>query len=251
MFPSDRIPKATKDVKVRFFIHSSKSCKLYQRIPGTVWSYYVRIYESESNEALKYFYLVIYWTQNVHNDLIFLCSLHSFTVTRRFFFTMASTAAMTSGVTTRCAWPGGGESVTELMPFMNSLVHSYTCCSDRHASPYWTFIRRWISMGFTSSLLKKTDDRTLFFFAACYKPGRHFYTTTEPSCCIPESYCHLSATLRTMSNIVVNLQANRAVFRIFIAFWRFSFESPSYVCVCVCVYVYIYIYLQHIYMGKQ
>ena len=35
------------------------------------------------------------------------------------------------------------------------LVHSYTCCSDRHASPYWTFIRRWISMGFTSSLLKK------------------------------------------------------------------------------------------------
>ena len=35
------------------------------------------------------------------------------------------------------------------------LVHSYTCCSDRHASPYWTFIRRWISMGFTPSLLKK------------------------------------------------------------------------------------------------
>ena len=34
-------------------------------------------------------------------------------------------------------------------------VHSYTCCSDRHASPYWTFIRRWISMGCTSSNLKK------------------------------------------------------------------------------------------------
>ena len=28
------------------------------------------------------------------------------------------------------------DSVTELMPFMNFLVHSYTCCSDRHASPY-------------------------------------------------------------------------------------------------------------------
>ena len=55
----------------------------------------------------------------------------------------------------QCAWPGLGESVTELMPFMNFIVYSYTCCSDRHASPYWTFIRRWISMGFTPSLLKK------------------------------------------------------------------------------------------------
>jgi hypothetical protein len=42
--------------------------------------------------------------------------------------------------------------LTELMPFMNFLVHSYTCCSERHASPYWTFICRWISMGFTPSL---------------------------------------------------------------------------------------------------
>jgi len=48
-----------------------------------------------------------------------------------------------------------GESVTELMPFMNFLVHLYICCSDRHASSYWTFIRRWISIDFTPSLLKK------------------------------------------------------------------------------------------------
>ena len=54
-----------------------------------------------------------------------------------------------------CAWPGRGESVTELGPSVNLLVHSYTCCSDRHASPYRTFIRRWISMGFTPSLFKK------------------------------------------------------------------------------------------------
>ena len=47
------------------------------------------------------------------------------------------------------------ERLTELVLFMNFLVHSYTCCSDRHASPYWTFIRRWISMGFTPALLKK------------------------------------------------------------------------------------------------
>jgi len=51
--------------------------------------------------------------------------------------------------------PGRGESVTELMPFMNFLVHLYTCCSDRHASPYLTFIHRWISVGFAPSLLKK------------------------------------------------------------------------------------------------
>ena len=47
------------------------------------------------------------------------------------------------------------QSVTEVAPFMNFLLHSYTCCSERHASPYWTFIRRWISMGFNPSLLKK------------------------------------------------------------------------------------------------
>ena len=87
-------------------------------------------------------------------SLLYVVSI-SFTVTRRFSFTMASTAAVASGVITGCAWPGRGESVTELMLFMNFLVHSYTCCSDRHASQYWTFILRWISMGFTLSLLKK------------------------------------------------------------------------------------------------
>ena len=129
-------------------------------------------------KTLNILYLLIYWTQKVHNDFVFLCSLHcvpyisrcaaiSFTVTRRFSFTMASTAAMPSGVTTGCAWPGRGESVTELLSSMNFLVHSYTCCSDRHASPYWTFIRRWISMGFTptvrcSSLVRVASGAALF-----------------------------------------------------------------------------------------
>jgi hypothetical protein len=102
---------------------------------------------------------------------------------------MVSTAAMASGVNTRCAWPGRGESVTELMPFMNFLVHSHTCCSDRHASPYWTFIRWWILMGF-HPLTK------LFYFGACCKRGGHLNTGSAPSCCVPASYCHLSATLQ-------------------------------------------------------
>ena len=42
------------------------------------------------------------------------------------------------------------------------------------------------------------------------------------------SYCHLSATLQTISIIVVKLQDNRALFRIFIALLRFPFDSPSY-----------------------
>ena len=79
----------------------------------------------------------------------------SCTVTRQFSFTMASTAAMASGVTTRCAWLGRGETVTELTPFRNFLLHSYICCSDRHTLPYWTSIRQWILMGFTPSACKK------------------------------------------------------------------------------------------------
>jgi len=163
---------------------------LQLKILNALWKW---VFDTGANQmkTLNIFYLVIYWTQKVHNDFIFLCSLHShthsFTVTCRFSFTMASTAAMASGVTTRCAWPGRGDSVTELMPFMNFLVHSYTCCIDRHASPYWTFIRRWISTGVTPSLRKKTDDRTRIFFGARCKRGRHLYTTAAPSCCIPAS----------------------------------------------------------------
>ena len=116
-------------------------------------------YEGESNENLKYFLsrnlLNTNGTKWLHFSMYSPLHAISFTVTWRFSFTMASTAAMASGVTTGCAWPGRGESVTELMPFMNFVNHSYTCCSDRHVSPYWTFIHQWISIGFTPSLLKK------------------------------------------------------------------------------------------------
>ena len=92
-------------------------------------------------------------------------------------------------------------------------------------SPYWTFIRPWISMGFTPSLLtKRITERcsSLVYVASGVT------ITTAPSCCIPASHCHLSATHQTVSIIVLNLLGNRAVFRIFIALLRFSFDSPSY-----------------------
>ena len=74
----------------------------------------------------------------------------------------------------------------------------------------------------------------LFFVGACCKRDLHLYITTAPSCCIPASYYHMLATLQTMSITVVSLQDNRAVFRIFIALLRFSFDSPSYIGVLLC-----------------
>ena len=68
----------------------------------------------------------------------------------------------------------------------------------------------------------------LFSFGVCCKMGRHFYTTITPWCCIPASYCHLSATLKTINIIVFNLQDSRAVFWNFYRNLKFSFVSPPY-----------------------
>ena len=120
-----------------------------------------------------------------------------------------------------------GESVTELMPFMNFLVRPYTCCSYRYASPYWQFIRRWISMGFTPSLLKKRMRERCSSVVHVARGATNIYY-----CCavmfIPASYCHLSATLQTMSITADNLQDNRAALWNFIAHLGFSFDCPSY-----------------------
>ena len=85
-------------------------------------------------------------------------------------------------------------SVTEVTPFMNFLFLSYTCCSDRHASPYWTFIPRWISMGFNPSELKKTSDRKLFLFGASRKRGRHFTLLLR----LNVAFLHRTATCRPL-----------------------------------------------------
>jgi hypothetical protein len=63
-FSADPIPKATKDVRVHFFIYSDNCCKLYQRIPvNYTWKF------REGFEATTYFYIADGDTQlkNTHN----------------------------------------------------------------------------------------------------------------------------------------------------------------------------------------
>ena len=138
---------------------------------------------------------------------------------------MASSAAMASGVTIRCAWPGRGESVIELThehELPSPLVHllwSQTCITILNLHSSMNFD------GFHPFTTSKTDARMLFFFGACCKRGRHLYTTTAPSRFIPASYWHLSATLQTMSIIVVNLQDNRGVSNFYRTFKVFIWLS--------------------------
>jgi hypothetical protein len=83
-------------------------------------------------------------------------------------------------------------------------------------------------MGFTTKQLKKQMTGAVLLWCMLHVglPSLHYCCTVV---CIPASYCHLSVTFQTMSSIVVNLQDNRAVFQIFIALLRFSFDSPSYI----------------------
>jgi hypothetical protein len=57
--------------------------------------------------------------------------------------------------------------------------------------------------------------------AASGPPSLHYY------CAVVVHSCILSATVQTTSIIVVNLQDNGAVFRMFIVLLRLSFDSPS------------------------
>jgi len=187
----------------------------------------IRQTRASQMKTLNIFYHLIYWTQKVLQNIMDDMVCWSMTQIQMCSFFIHSYMAifLHNGCNDlwchySCAWPGQGESVIELMPIMNFLVHSYTCSSDRHASP--------TELSFVDEFDGFHPYRKLFFFGACCKPGHHLYTTTALSRCIPASYCHPSATLQTMSIIVVNLQDNRAVFRIFIALLKFAFDSPSY-----------------------
>jgi len=159
--------------------------------------------------------------------LISRCAAVSFPVTRRFPFTMASTAAVPSGVTTVCAWPGRGESVTELMAFMNCLVHWYTCCSDRHASPYWTFIRRWISVCFTPSLLKKRMTERCYSLVHVASGAAIFTPLLRRRVAL----LHRTATCRPLFKAWVSFLSTyktiEMCFDFLSHFLRLSFDSPS------------------------
>jgi len=101
---------------------------------------------------------------------------------------------MASGVTIRCAWPGRGESVAELMPLTNFLIHSYTCCSDRHASPYWNSIRWWVSL--LHYLKKGWQNAVLLWFMLQVGPPillRHHV-----------AFLHLTATCRPLCKLWVS-----------------------------------------------
>ena len=107
------------------------------------------------------------------------------------------------------------------MPFVNFLVHSYTCCSDRHASPYWTFIRRWISMGFAPSLLNKrlTDSVLLWCMLQAGPPSLHYYCAVVlRSCIVLPPVSHSSndeyhcCQLTKQSSIVLNFYRTFKVF---------------------------------------
>jgi len=125
------------------YVHKWSCIQCYVTVTYTTWFgtgflksdiHYTR---ASQMKTLNILYPLIYRTQKVHNDLIFLCSLHctaiSFTVTRRFSFTMSSTVAMPSGVTTGCAWSGRGEfcyrtnAVHELPSPLVHLLQWQTC----------------------------------------------------------------------------------------------------------------------------
>ena len=114
------------------------------------------------------------------------------------------------------------------MPFMNFLVHSYTCCSDRHASPYWTFIRRWISMGFTPSVIKKrmTDAVLLWWkLQGGGPPFLHYY------CAVVLHSCNVLPPVGHSSNHECHccqFKRQSSCVENFYRTLKFSFDSPSY-----------------------
>ena len=155
-------------------------------------------------KTLNIFHPVIYWTQEVHNYFIFLCSLRCvpFHPLLRVDFPSRWLQLLKLPLVSPLGVPDQvEESVTELMPFMNFLVHSYTCCSDRHASPYWTFILRLISMSFTPSLLKKRMTERCSFLVHVASGAAIFILLL----CRRVAFLHRTATCRPLFKPSVSL----------------------------------------------
>ena len=129
-------------------------------------------------KTLNIIFYVLSWTiQCADPWLISRCAAISFTVTRRFSFTKASTTAMSSGVTTGCAWPGRGESVTELMPFINFLV-----LVNHHTELSFVYEFWWVS---PLNYKKRMTERcsSLMHFARG-PPHLHYYCAVALHSCI-------------------------------------------------------------------
>jgi hypothetical protein len=149
----------------------------------------------------------------------------SSTNTQRFPITRVSFAAIDSGVTTLCTWPGRGASTTDITPFLSCLLHLYTYCCDKHASPYWTFIRRWTSIGFTLSKIKKNQLQNIVLLSC-------MYVVEQPSW---NRHCDgiLSALYATYRILLIAFVTclptywTMTRYRIFISVLRVSFNSPT------------------------
>ena len=107
--------------------------------------------------------------------LISICAAISFTVTRPFSFAMASTAAMASGVTTRCAWPGRGASVAEVTAFRSWVSYcprTLAVLTDMHHHTEHSFIDefRWVK----PSLLKKNEWQNAVHLWCMSQAGQPF-----------------------------------------------------------------------------
>ena len=90
------------------------------------------------------------------------------------------------------------------------LVHSYNCCTDRHASPFWTFICRWMSMGFTPSLLSKrlTERCSSLVYVAS---GAAIFTLLLRR---RVAFLHRTATCRPLFNPWVSLLSTCKIFEL-------------------------------------
>ena len=135
---------------------------------------------------------------------------------------------MPSGVTTGCAWPGRGESVTELMAFMNCLVHRYTAVvTDMHHRTELSLVDefRWVS---PLHYLKNGWQKAVLLWCMLQAgpPSLHYY------CAVMLHSCIVLPPVGHSSNHQYHgcqLKDNRAVFRIFISLLRFSFDYPLYI----------------------